>query len=341
MRMIPIALFMLSATAQAAVLHVPRQFAALQTAIDAAAPGDTIIVHRGRYCGATVTKPVTLIGRGHPTIIGCASNPTLAGALRIGLFLDGTNGTSPASGTTIVGFDFDGAGISNSNLTPLAFGVFSRFADDVVVADNEFHGTIQAITDTAGDHWMVSGNRIHGLTLLDCGPGGFCGGGDAVVFELSRDEHAAPGGAANDANRPQHNQVLLNEISGTIPDHFDAFSMTGVLLLAADDSFVFGNELAIPKNPTGAAKGEGIVVTNSCCGQQQHFTPATRDAVVIGNDGERSQFVLVVEGNLGENTAGFVAFANEGKVLREDLGQTAAQRLSATRTLLTPIHAPF
>jgi nitrous oxidase accessory protein NosD len=325
---------------EAAVLHVPRQYATIQNAIDAAAAGDTIVVRHGRYCGATVTKPVSLIGRGRPTIVGCATGPTLVGPLRVGLFLDGKSGASPASGTSVRGFAFDGAGISDTNLAPLAFGVFARFASDVVVEDNHFDGTVQAITNSGGDRWLVIANRIRNLTLFQCAAGDICGGGDGIVMQLARDASALPGGATDDNNRPADNRVLFNEVEGALPDNFDAFSMVGILLLAADDTVVFGNRLVIPANPTGQAKGEGIVVTNSCCGEEQHFTPGTRGAIVIANDGERSQYVVAVEGGPGENTTGLVLFGNEGKVLREDLGQTA-MRLPIARTLLSPVHAPF
>ena len=43
-----------------------------QAAVDAARPGDVIQVARGQHCGATITKSLTLIGSGWPTIVGCA-----------------------------------------------------------------------------------------------------------------------------------------------------------------------------------------------------------------------------------------------------------------------------
>jgi hypothetical protein len=329
-------MILVAVPAQAAVLRVPQQYASIDLAIAAANPHDTIRVGRGRYCGVAVTKPVHLVGEHHPIIAGCATSPTLDGVLRVGLLLDGAGGASPASGTTIRGFVFDGAGVSNTNTEPLAFGVFARFASEVVVEDNRFEGTVQAITNGAGDRWIIRANRIHDLTLFDCT--GFCGGGDAIVVQLARPPFDLPGGAGNPANRPKKNLVSFNEVSGHLPDHFDSFSMVGILALAADETVVFGNRVSMFPNPSGAAKGEAIVLTNSCCGEQQHFTPGTRAAVVIGNDGDDSDYVMVVEGGPGENTDDLLAFLNEGKVLREDLGQTAAR---VTRTLVTPIHAPF
>src|SRR5262249_46752150 len=158
---------------------------------DAAAPGDRIVVRRGRYCGATLTKPVALIGRGRPRIVGCDSSPIVTTGLRAGFFLPGAQGNNPASGSSIRGFVFDGRGISNKNLAPLSFGVFARFASDVTVTRNRFDGTVQAITNTGGDRWRIQDNRIRGLTLLDCA--GHCTGGDGIVIALAR-SLAAPGG---------------------------------------------------------------------------------------------------------------------------------------------------
>jgi hypothetical protein len=106
-------------SAHAATLRVPAQYPTIQAAVDAASPGDHIRVSRGRYCGATLTKPVSLEGRGKPHIIGCATSPVITPELRAGFYLPGSLGTNPASGSKIRGFVFDGSGVSNKNLAPL------------------------------------------------------------------------------------------------------------------------------------------------------------------------------------------------------------------------------
>src|SRR5690242_11453641 len=60
-----------SSLAHAALRRVPAQYPTIQAAIDAAQDGDRIRVSRGDYCGATVSKRVTLEGRGKPRIVGC------------------------------------------------------------------------------------------------------------------------------------------------------------------------------------------------------------------------------------------------------------------------------
>jgi len=149
-------------TAFAAIVHVPEEQATIQSAVAAANSGDTVEVGPGTYCGATLDKPLQLIGRGQPTIVGCDAGPALPNQTRIGFFLPGAAGESAASGSVISGFTFDGRGISNANLAPLALGILGRFASDVVVSRNRFLGTVQAVTNTAGDRWVVSRNTITG-----------------------------------------------------------------------------------------------------------------------------------------------------------------------------------
>src|SRR6187549_1070731 len=197
--------------ANAKVLRVPTKFGTIQAAVDAARDGDQIWVAAGAYCGATIDKRVELMGVGHPRIIGCATGPIL-GAGRVGFYMPGPIGNNPASGTTISGFIFDGRGVSSANLRPLSFGIFARFAHDIVIANNHFEGTAQAITNTGGDRWFIEHNQIHDLTVLDCS--GPCTGGDGIVIQLARGAIAAPGGDAAAVNRPEDNLILGNTIEG-------------------------------------------------------------------------------------------------------------------------------
>ncbi len=304
-----------AAQARPHVRHVPGTYRTIQAAIDAANAGDVVDVAPGSYCGATVTKPLTLLGHGQATIVGCAEGPTVSDELRVGFYLPGTAGTNAASGTRIDGFTFDGRGISEDDLEPLALGVFARFADEVRVESNTFEGTVQAITDTAGDRWVISGNRIHQLAVFDC-TGTLCAGGDGIVIQIARDDVAAPGGPGAAVNRPEHNLVVANDVDGVIPDGFSTFSLAGVFVMSADETVVTRNRVSIPDNPQADATGDGVLVTDACCGEPA-LTPGARNTVVTFNDGRDSQFGVVVEGTGGENTAGLVLFGNTGPVLVE------------------------
>jgi hypothetical protein len=273
--------------AHAATWKVPGDQPTIQAAVDAAAPGDTIEVGNGDFCGATITKPVHLRGRGNTTIVGCSA-PVLFGALRVGFFLpDGR-----ASGTTIERFRFDGAGVSNDDLEPLAFAVFARDADDVEVVDTRITGTVQAITNTNGDGWLVADNDIRDLTLFTCP--GHCGGGAGIVMQRRIDDGVLAWG----------NVVVGNRIEGVIPDGHGDFGMTGVFVVGQDSPVVDGNRLRIPENPDAGAPGVGVHVAGTCCGNPDPLPP-TIDAIVVDNDGHKSEIAVIVD--LGNAVGAFIA----------------------------------
>ncbi len=302
--------------ASATVVRVPSDFATIQEAVDAAAPGDEIRVGPGAYCGATITKRVVLRGFGHPVVTGCETGPAFTSGARLGFFLPGTAaGGNPASGTTIQGFVFDGRDVSDTNLNPIAFGIFGRFANDVEVANNQFLGTVQAVTNTAGDRWFIWSNRISNLTLFGCP--GLCTGGDGIVIQSAGGGLADPGGPGAPVNRPEQNVVVANAISGMPPDGFDIFGMAGILVFTADRTLVSHNQLAISDNPDAEAPAQGVLVTNTCCGNVTPALPGSRNTVVVFNDARRSQFGFVVEGSGGENTQGLVLLHNRGSVTIE------------------------
>lgn len=319
--------------ARAATLRVPRQYPTIQAAVDAAAPGDRIRVGPGNYCGATLTKNVLLEGRGRPRIIGCDTSPMVATGLRAGFYLPGVKGINPASGSRIRGFVFDGEGVSNANLSPLSFGIFARFASDVVIQRNRFDGTAQAITNTGGDRWRIEHNRIRHLTLLDCT--GHCTGGDGIVIQLARGSIAAPGGNEAAVNRPEDNLIRKNRIEGTAPDGFGVFSLAGVLLLSADHTTVLSNTLALRDNPLADAVGQGILVSNTCCGLATTFSPGSRFTTLAFNDGRKSEVGIVVEGSAGANTERLFLLKNRGTTVIEGVEQLAA----VARRVLAPVRA--
>lgn len=287
----------LGGAASAATVRVPEDVPTIQAAVDAAHPGDRIRVAAGRWCGATVDKRVRLEGRGLPTIIGCAA-PTLdGGPLRVGLLL-----AAGASGSEVRGFAFDGGGVSNANTAPLAFAVFARGASDVVVRGNVVVGTVQALTNSGGDGWHVAYNAVVGLTAFTCD--GFCGGGDAIVFQ-QRDagKRRALGNAA------EHNFV-----GGAIPDGLNEFGLDGVVVFGQDGATIAHNLVAIPKNPRAAGDGVGVLVSDRCCGDPTPFATSI-DYVLVGNDGRPSQVAVRVDrdasGGTG-NSAGALIAGNRG-----------------------------
>lgn len=292
--------------AQARTRRVPERYPTIQAAVDAAEAGDVIDVGAGHHCGATIDRPVRLRGDGRAVIVGCADGPVLANGVRAGFRLPGADGASGASGTQIEGFVFDGRGVSADNLDPLGVAIIATFANDVRVERNRVLGTVQGITNTGGDRWVIAHNVVDDLRVFDC-TGALCGGGDGIVIQISS---TAPG------SRPQRNFVAGNVVSGAIPDGFGVFSMVGVFVFAADGTVVTHNRLSIPDNPNADSIGQGVLVDNSCCGQPA-VTPGARNTVVTFNDGRASEIAVEIDGTGGENTQGLVLFGNLGPVVVE------------------------
>lgn len=309
--------------AEAATLRVPDRYPSIQAAVDAARAGDTVWVGDGTFCGAIIDKPLHLIARGRARIVGCSDGPALANGARIGFFLPGSDGESPASKTSITGFTFDGRGVSNADLEPIAFGIFGRFVRDARIVGNRFLGTVQAITNTAGDRWWITHNSIEDLTLFDCV--GLCTGGDGIVVQPARGSLAIPGGTEVDVNRPEHNWIGFNRITGSAPDGFDVFAMAGILVFSADSTSIVSNWVSIPDNPQAASIGQGIVLTNTCCGLDAPLLPGTRNTFVAFNTVNRSEAGIVVEGEPGANTQGLVLLGNRGSVRLPEAAEAAAQ----------------
>ena len=186
----------------------------------------------------------------------------LANGVRAGFRLPGADGASAASGTQIEGFVFDGRGVSAANLEPLGVAIIAAFANDVRVERNRVLGTVQGITNTGGDRWVIAHNVIDDLGVFDC-TGALCGGGDGIVIQVAT---SAPD------SRPQRNFVAGNVVNGAIPDGFGVFSMVGVFVFAADGTVVTRNRLSIPDNPNADVDRPGRA------GRQLLLRPAGRDA---------------------------------------------------------------
>ena len=304
-------LSLLASTAYAGTLQVPSEQPTIAAAIAAAQPGDQIEVAGGRHCGALVDKRVSLVGRDGATIVGCAQSPVIAGGLRVGFLLAGSADATPADDTRITGFTFDGAGVSARRREGLAFGVFSRFNSGVIVSNNVFLGLVQAVTNTAGDRWVITSNRVRGLTALS-------GGGVGIVVQSADGALAALGGALNLHNRPEDNTVADNDVEGRIPDGLDGYSMAAILVVAADRTVVSRNHVRLPANPRGRAAGEGVLVTSKTAGLDDAHAPGARETVVEENDGRGCGIAVLVEHPGVPNTAGLELRANRGEVVVQE-----------------------
>ena len=266
--------------AAAAVIRVPGDAPTVQAAVAKASDGDLIRVAAGRWCGATIDREVHLVGAAGAIIEGCAA-PSDFGGLRIGFLLV----VDRASGTSISGFVFDGEGVSTADLDPLGLAILGRDAHGVIVAGNEIDGTVQAITNSGGDGWLILGNRVRDLSIFGClDPSGRCGGGDGIVIE-QRDRAG---------DRAAHNAIVLNDVEGAIPDGLSLVGMTAIFVLGQDHPLVAGNRVAIPHNAAAPATSIGVQVTDVCCGDPQAYLTTTH-AVIVGDDGRASDVAVELD----------------------------------------------
>ena len=158
-RQIVVAMFMLglvfgaSATAQAGnVLEVPKDYATIQAAVDAADPGDKIRVGPGDYAGATITKRVELKGSGKGTRIVSGVWFQGGAPLDTSFFIEPEAEGTIISNFVLVNGDF-----------PHVFGVFARATDHITLSHLTILTPWQGITNNGGKYWTIIHNKIEGF----------------------------------------------------------------------------------------------------------------------------------------------------------------------------------
>ncbi|MBN1948070.1 MAG: hypothetical protein JW797_20545 [Bradymonadales bacterium] len=114
-------------------------FTDIQTAVDAASDGDTILVAPGTYDGAVITKRLELVGDGAGVYI-------TEGYLDNGFYLMGHG----ADGSVIRNFSFDG----------IPFPVFGEEVDDVTVTRLRINDFIEGIGVYGGNRWKIIDNLL-------------------------------------------------------------------------------------------------------------------------------------------------------------------------------------
>jgi hypothetical protein len=303
-----------------ATIRVPQDSQTIQLAVNNANPGDTIRVSPGNWCGARITKPLSLVGEG-ATIIGCP--PGTPGPVgnpdRIGFFI-----TPVASGTSISHFVFDGQGVSDTNRTPLALGIGAQVGtNNVAVDSNRFLGGLGGIQAEQCSGWLVTHNVFDGFTMLSDGTGGF-----AI---LSEDFQTGP---------LTGNAYMHNQMTATVPPGSFSFAsiinevdvpFAGIVIAGHNGTIIANNKISITSNASGDA-GVGILATDATVDGQ---SSTTTNLVITNNDGRGSQYGLIVTKDQNGGTANTV-----GATIRGNFGvnlinsSTSNVKNRSIRTLL-------
>ncbi len=157
---------------QAAQLVVgPGGFPEIQQAIDAAGPGDTIVVSAGTHSGPIeISKPVVLIGEpgavisggGRGTVVRVSARATVRG---LTIVSSGADQSREDAGIMVVGAE--GVVLEDNRLEDVLFGIYLKEAPGAVVRRNSIRGKSLPVARRGdgirlwySDRGLVEGNEI-------------------------------------------------------------------------------------------------------------------------------------------------------------------------------------
>jgi len=212
------------------ILHVPRDYATIQSAVDAAADGNTILVAAGVYSENVVVSTSNVRLRGGDDVV--LDGTSLSG---IGIHVLGASVSAPVTGVEVSDFE----------VRNFERGIIVQWATNARVSDNYVHdnvdttapavlgdGTgIELVATTASDvsDNIVSRNGFGGIQLRVGSTGNRIN--HNRVNENGSQSSTLDGvgilmtGAGTNENRVEHNEILANfgrgillsRPSGTVP----------------------------------------------------------------------------------------------------------------------------
>jgi nitrous oxidase accessory protein len=147
---------------------------AVQRAIDAASPGDTILVPAGTYAGnLTVRKRMTILGAGGPVLLGSGMGSVVtitADSCVLEGFVVEHSGAMLVNEDAGVLLKCAGSVVRKNVLRDVLFGIYLMHAERNTVADNEITGRKQLEFGERGSGihiWNSEHNRFTGNRITD------------------------------------------------------------------------------------------------------------------------------------------------------------------------------
>lgn len=129
-----------------AILRVPEEYPTIQAAIDAASPGDTILVSAGTYYeNVNVHTTVEIIGENNKTTIVDGNN-------------EGTVFNINANGVSIIGFTIRNGGDRNNGINLYGYR-------DATIRDNIIFNNVVGIDLSQADSNLIEGNLLHNNSM--------------------------------------------------------------------------------------------------------------------------------------------------------------------------------
>jgi nitrous oxidase accessory protein len=244
----------------------PQRVSPIQARIDAARPGERIVVGAGAYEGDLfIDKPLVLVGEGWPRLIGSGTGSVVrvraAGVEIDGFEIDGRGGGDLGRDSSGIHVAASGVRVRHCRIVNALFGIYLREAHDAIVErciitgipgrdpgevgsgihvwntngftliDNEIVGTRDGMYIQSSSHGVLRGNRArdlrYGLHYMFS---------DDNVFEDNTFENGAAGSALMYSRRItfRRNRFVHNR----------GFASVGLLLKACDDVVAEDNLIA-------------------------------------------------------------------------------------------------